>query len=216
MSALGGLTAFVTLLGTDPHPDAAADGLLQGPLTGFDGRAATLYRRDGRVLRVCGRAGSARAVAHHADLAFSDSTPISEAAREQAVVVGPGNVIGLPVTSRGASIGAVGVTCGAERTWTPRDVALLEGVSGALGLWLTLHDDPLPRESEGVALTPRQARILSLVLQSRTTTAIATSLGYSPSTVKQDVHNAIRLLGATSRTEAAQRALELGLLGGSP
>jgi DNA-binding NarL/FixJ family response regulator len=63
------------------------------------------------------------------------------------------------------------------------------------------------------ALTPRQCDILALVLCGWTNADIGARLGYSESTVKQEVQRAARILDAPDRMAAARRARGLGLLG---
>jgi len=61
-------------------------------------------------------------------------------------------------------------------------------------------------------LTPRQQSVLTLLVLGRTNKAIARELGLAEATVKVHVTTLLHLLDASNRTEAAQRARELGLL----
>ena len=65
---------------------------------------------------------------------------------------------------------------------------------------------PLP---EGI--TPREAQVLRLLAKGRTNPQIAQDLKVSRGTVKIHVQNIISKLGASDRTQAAVRAIELGL-----
>src|SRR5918998_1971867 len=65
---------------------------------------------------------------------------------------------------------------------------------------------PMPEE-----LTPREAEVLRLLAQGRTNPQIARTVLASVSTVKVHVQNIIGKLGVSDRTQAAVRAIELGL-----
>lgn len=62
------------------------------------------------------------------------------------------------------------------------------------------------------SLTPRETEVLKLLAQGRTNYQIARSLGVSLSTVKKHVRYIITKLGVSDRTQAALKAVELGLL----
>ena len=61
-------------------------------------------------------------------------------------------------------------------------------------------------------LTPHETEILRLLAQGQTNPQIARKLVVSPGTVKNHVQNIIAKLGVSDRTQAAVRAVELGLL----
>ncbi len=67
-----------------------------------------------------------------------------------------------------------------------------------------------------VALTPREADVLSLVARGAANKEIATELGLSLRTVEGYMSNVLAKLGASSRTEAALWAHEHGVVGGQP
>lgn len=129
-----------------------------------------------------------------------------------------GAVVAVPVSAGGLPVGAYGFTCDTDRAWSARDLQLLEAVASAVALWLahpgsglTAATDPTPHSA---ILTQRQCTILQLVSDGRTTEAIGAALGYSASTVKQDIQRAMRALGAPTREAAVARARELGLCHG--
>jgi NarL family two-component system response regulator LiaR len=66
---------------------------------------------------------------------------------------------------------------------------------------------PLP---EGI--TPREVEVLRFLAQGKTNPQIAQELAISRGTVKIHVQNIIAKLGVSDRTQAAARAIELGLL----
>ena len=68
-------------------------------------------------------------------------------------------------------------------------------------------DDPLAEP-----LTERETEILRLLAQGQTNPQIARELVVSPGTVKNHVRDIIAKLGVSDRTQAAVRAMELGLL----
>jgi DNA-binding NarL/FixJ family response regulator len=67
-------------------------------------------------------------------------------------------------------------------------------------------------ESLSEPLTARETEILRLLAQGQTNPQIARELVVSPGTVKNHVRHIIAKLGVSDRTQAAVRAIELGLL----
>ncbi len=65
---------------------------------------------------------------------------------------------------------------------------------------------PLPK-----GITPREVEVLRLLAQGRTNPQIAQDLSVSRGTVKIHVQNIIAKLGVSDRTQAAVRAIELGI-----
>ncbi len=64
----------------------------------------------------------------------------------------------------------------------------------------------------GVGLTPRERNVLELVAQGQTNREIGESLLISEDTVKKHVQSIIQKLGVSDRTQAAVRAIQLGLI----
>jgi FixJ family two-component response regulator len=62
------------------------------------------------------------------------------------------------------------------------------------------------------SLTPREREVLALVAEGHTNRRIAASLQVSPATARNHVEHILRKLGVADRTQAAVKALELGLL----
>jgi DNA-binding NarL/FixJ family response regulator len=74
-----------------------------------------------------------------------------------------------------------------------------------------------PRKPSDRRLTPRERDVLRFVALGQTNAQIGNVLGVSTSTVKTHVEHVIGKLGASDRTQAAVRAVELGLVAaGSP
>lgn len=123
----------------------------------------------------------------------------------------------IPIVSRGLSRGVVGVACSDPVSLGSLEISFLDGIGAALGLWLTHPTTPIARvdqepDLQPRALTARQRQILRLVREGRSNSAIAATLGFSESTIKQELQRMQRMLQATSRFAAAERAWELGLL----
>ena len=68
------------------------------------------------------------------------------------------------------------------------------------------------RKPLGEPLTPRETEVLQLLASGQTNQQIAQTLVKSKGTAKVHVERIIRKLGASDRTQAAVRAIELGLL----
>ena len=71
---------------------------------------------------------------------------------------------------------------------------------------------PKPRKPLREPLTPREAEVLQLLASGQTNQKIAHTLVISKGTAKVHVERIIRKLGVSDRTQAAVRAIELGLL----
>ena len=68
------------------------------------------------------------------------------------------------------------------------------------------------KDSPPVSLTPRELEVLRRVAAGKTNRTIARELHMSLSTVKRHVERVVSKLGVSDRTQAAVRAIELGLL----
>ncbi len=71
---------------------------------------------------------------------------------------------------------------------------------------------PKPRKPLREPLTPRETEVLQLLAAGRTNQEIAQTLVISRGTAKVHVERIIRKLGVSDRTQAAVRAIELGLV----
>jgi DNA-binding NarL/FixJ family response regulator len=89
---------------------------------------------------------------------------------------------------------------------------LLQGLSGEEAQGPQPSSEPKERpEQPEEPLTPQELEVLRLIAQGKTNPQIAQSLFSSVSTVKIHVQNIIAKLGVSDRTQAAVRAIELGL-----
>jgi DNA-binding NarL/FixJ family response regulator len=73
-------------------------------------------------------------------------------------------------------------------------------------------ETPRPQEPSQVRLTPRESEVLQLLAQGQTNREIASKLTVSVSTVKIHVEHILAKLSVSDRTQAAVRAIELGLI----
>ncbi len=137
---------------------------------------------------------------------------------EVAQVEGDLRIDTIPIVSNGKAIGAFDMFCDGDEP-TRKDYAYVGALGYFLGVWAThpftddgsdpqLFTDPT---EVSFMLNQRQLRILELVEQGRSNSAIAVILGYSQSTVKQELQRSMRVLRTNERSEAAKRARELGL-----
>jgi DNA-binding CsgD family transcriptional regulator len=125
----------------------------------------------------------------------------------------------MPIVSNGKVIGVYTMFCSPEHKLARADYSFLEGLGHLLGVWATHPFTDTDLEASlsidtdefAFMLNERQLQILELVEQGRSNAAIGVILGFSQSTVKQDLQRAMRVLRATDRTEAAARAREFGL-----
>ena len=82
-----------------------------------------------------------------------------------------------------------------------------------LGKQAPRKERPQKEESLRGTLTPREIKVLTLIARGYTNQKIAHALGISASTVKKHLRGVISKLGVSDRTQAAVRAVELGVLG---
>ena len=75
----------------------------------------------------------------------------------------------------------------------------------------SLGTDPIKATNlEGLALTPRQADVLALLLRGMPNKIIARELGVTPETVKDHVAAVLKVLGVNSRTQAVLAVGQMG------
>jgi DNA-binding NarL/FixJ family response regulator len=77
-------------------------------------------------------------------------------------------------------------------------------------------NSPESLQSFAAGLTGREIEVLGLLVQGHTNREIAQNLVLSSGTVKVHVQHIIRKLGVSDRTQAAVRAIELGLVSSKP
>jgi DNA-binding CsgD family transcriptional regulator len=133
---------------------------------------------------------------------------------------GSGYLISVPLFASGISVGALGFVSSQSREFIEDYLPIISSISSALALWMThprLHTYVSTTgfsgvSSDSLSLTPRQLQILLLVEEGKSNAAIAHALGYSLSTVKQELQRTLHTLRVDGRRGAVARARELGLL----
>jgi DNA-binding CsgD family transcriptional regulator len=228
------LDAFVRYLADDPRSQAVGTALLRGPLALLDASTAIVFAAsaDRASLRCVAAANYPPALlhqlavlpvkAHHVACrvlrsGVEEVRSVAEAghqhpAMRQAAESLRGEIASIPLRSQGETIGVLGFTCpgGLARTWETRRV--VDGVVGALSLWVALQRAldtavALPDRTP-LAVTARQRRVLELVREGASNAQIAVLVGYSEKTIKNDLTALYRRLGATSRTDLVARAFD--------
>jgi len=125
-----------------------------------------------------------------------------------------------PIVMNGVAVGAYSVFLPVDYTLTSIDYAVYGGIGALLGLWMTHKDQVRSMERMNfkfveelpVRLSDRQVAILSLVEEGRSVGSITRVLGYSQSTIRQELQKSMKILRVTDRSEAVSKARELGML----
>ena len=102
-----------------------------------------------------------------------------------------------------------------SRVWVDLSVSLMSRISGEPDYLVCVARDATARKIEELVpdpLTPREMKVLGLVVLGKTDPKIARELSYSLGTVKLEVRDLLRKLGVSTRHEAATRAIEIGLV----
>lgn len=130
---------------------------------------------------------------------------------------GNGDVGHVPIVVNGVPLGVYVFMCNRINEWSPADTAILDALAAALGLWMSHPESKALKptslvQSQGLTLSPRQIEILSLIKQGKSNSAISARLGYSQSTIKQELRTVMRRLHVSSRDSAVAKATSLNLL----
>ena len=102
-----------------------------------------------------------------------------------------------------------------SRAWVDLSVALVRSSSGEPRFFVCIAEDVRARKIRELIpnpLTPIEMEVLTLVSEGKTNLEIAGGLRYSVGTIKRHVQGIIAKLGVATRTEAAARAVEIGLV----
>jgi PAS domain S-box-containing protein len=102
-----------------------------------------------------------------------------------------------------------------SQVWVSLRVSLVRETSGDPNYFISVIEDITERKRAEMlrrALSPREAEVLRLLALGRTNREIAREMMFSVSTVKNHVQHIITKLDASDRTQAAVRAVELGLI----
>ena len=243
------MTSFLRYLNTAPAPDSVIKALICGPLAGFDAKSGSIfvYIDDGLAI-VADYASPRNLLARYHTLPLSVDIPYTRAfLTGETLVTARRNIfsefpalmidadlwesgeidstslelVSVPISSQGVSIGAFGFISDRTHDWGPSDFALLDALAAVLGLWLTHPSscigtrltEPVTTDHDGgLQLSTRQHAVLRLLAQDKTNDSIAATLGVSVSTVKQDVQRLLRAMRSPDRKVAVQHAIALGIL----
>ena len=102
-----------------------------------------------------------------------------------------------------------------SRIWARLTVSIVRAHANAPDYFVSVVEDVTERKLEELvpdALTSRELNVLRLVSEGRTNGQIAGELRYSTGTIKHRVQTILVKLRAKTRKEAAERAVEIGLL----
>lgn len=102
-----------------------------------------------------------------------------------------------------------------SRVWVNLTVSLARDLSGKPEYLIQVAEDITRRKEAQLVLgtlTPREVEVLKYLALGKTNPQIAASTNYSFGSVKLQVRDIIHKLGVSDRTQAAARAVELGLL----
>jgi DNA-binding CsgD family transcriptional regulator len=136
----------------------------------------------------------------------------------------------LPLRDRGAIQGFIHISIAQplNESMQAEFVAKTTALAAALDLYLSLlsvfkgvgakqrdfTDDQIASQepADASALTARQMKILTAMVEAKTNHEIAEELGFSISTVRQETMKIYKALGVIDRRAAAQKAMELNLV----
>jgi DNA-binding CsgD family transcriptional regulator len=129
------------------------------------------------------------------------------------------SLVSVPLLLADEVVGGFGFMADTEWPADDESQGFLEVLASVLALWLTHPLSPIPPvDSAGghglwsLALTPRQVDIMRRVMLGQRNREIASALGLSDSTVKQEVQRVMRTMRTSDRLIAAERAHTLGLM----
>jgi len=130
---------------------------------------------------------------------------------------GDGDLVQVPLFLQGAAIGVFTFLTNQDNVWSAEKFNLLDSVAAALTLWATHPSSGVLRtlrtsQHNGVSLSPRQVEILLLVREGKTNAAIAARLGYSASTVKQELQRVMTRFNVHTRSDTVSIVTDLKLL----
>lgn len=130
-----------------------------------------------------------------------------------------GDHVFIPITHQGLTHAVLAFTIPQPLAWGPNMWQNALALQALLGLYFDVADSPFAAAKSQAratasarSLSERQQEILHLVSEGKSTSYIAARLGFSESTIKQDVRRAMATLGVANRHQAVLRARELKLL----
>lgn len=219
LALLASLSGFVQVLAQSPEPTAVASSVVEALTPHLEVSGALMLAARPPLLVPFVTAGT---VPLGTAVPLSGDDLAARASREGEVLTagldeptsGARQRICVPMRSAGRPVGVLCLHGNGAPPRSSLEVAMLEAVGSALGMWITHPDSGLPSEHplDQATLTQCQVQILQLVAAGRTNAAIAAALRFSASTVKQEMRSILQRLDVPTRSAAVRRALELGLL----
>lgn len=129
------------------------------------------------------------------------------------------DLVSIPIIHRGVVIGGIAFSTCVKNSWSSQDLNLLRWCAAAMTLWLTQENNrmhglarPFENVTPALTLSPRQSDIVALVEAGKSNSYIAKVLGYSESTVKQELQRSMKILNAFNRVDLVERARAFDLL----
>lgn len=124
--------------------------------------------------------------------------------------------IAWPITIAGSYMSVLGLCLRKTQAPTPELVSFFETVGGIFALQMSKASaNPKNQEEESVIalvnlFTRRQREVLKLMADGLTNAQIATDLGFSESTIRQETMRIYEILGATGRADAVRMFRSIG------
>lgn len=242
IGSLNGFPAFLMFLSAGPRPEDVTSALIDGPLRTMQATSCGIYvLRDGHLRALHMRGVPPDLRDRYAVIDCSLDVPITRALRAEVPVIvraesmtsqealrrdSPvwdeyleagtrGLIAHMAVPGRDRARGVLVIASGEPFDWNDEHTWMIRGLAASVGMWLDAFPGIEPMrlpQAHVLALTARQRDVLRLVERGATNNAIADKLGFSASTVKQDLQHAMSVLGTKRRSDAPARARELGLL----
>jgi DNA-binding CsgD family transcriptional regulator len=239
-----GLTPFLEYLNTFPNSNEVTMSMVKGPLAALGATLCDLWIPAGdKEIQLLSNDGFEVSKELYQRISLSFHSPLTDSFINGTTIVlqvsqalekypslevdreywedlietyGDGDLVHVPIFSKGFPIGMYTFLSDQINEWTPDKYSRLAAVAAALALWMSHQKSGVLgfdyKSSSGLWLTPRQAEILKLVNEGRSNSAISAHLGFSESTVKQELQRITKRLHVNSRTDAVTKALELNLL----
>ena len=239
-------SSFIQYLSSFPQPDLVAQAMSRGPLAQFGANHSSIWTHINfqELVSIAFNGHDAHIMDRYLRISLSVLAPVTESFIGSTKVILPvgevvnqypglkvdqdiwnemseetnnGDLVQCPIIANGTPIGAYAFLCDRRNDWNLRSIAVLDGVSAALALWMS---HPLSgaleinqnSDNAQLALTPRQIEILNLVRLGKSNASISAHLGYSQSTVKQELQRIMKRLRVPSREQAVERSVEMRLL----
>ncbi|MFM9135180.1 MAG: response regulator transcription factor [bacterium] len=215
----------IDVLKLRPSMDDFAEYLTLTGLRDFGARSCAIAAVDsGGGLRMLGAFGPAAEDDERSRrLTVWDDDPLAVAILEGTCLLGMRErasdaglrYVALPIAAPGRTYGGIIVDFDASSTLPARCIRHMRHVSDLLVLVWSFEPAHVARPPDGRArraLTSRQAAILRLIDDGLTNAGIARRIGFSESTVRQEIMAIFRALGARTRHEAVLLAQESGTL----